>query len=102
MRPDGTGEHLSACHFAEPRAVVETVDVSDVEPDARFTTTGSEDLDDLGAGLGAAGGGEGIASSAADAGAERSSALHADTDRAPQDATRLVDEQPDDHRPPAP
>jgi oligopeptide transport system ATP-binding protein len=102
LRPDGAGEHLSACHFAEPRAVVETVDVSGVAPDSRFTTTGSEDLDDLGAGFGAAGGGEEIASSAADAGAERSSALRADADRAPQDATRLVDEQPDDHRPPAP
>jgi oligopeptide transport system ATP-binding protein len=29
LRPDGAGEHLSACHFAEPRVIVETVDVSD-------------------------------------------------------------------------
>ncbi len=27
MRADGAGEHLSACHFAEPRTIVETVDV---------------------------------------------------------------------------
>ncbi len=27
-RPDGVAEHVSACHFAEPRAVVSTVDVS--------------------------------------------------------------------------
>ena len=36
MRSDGAGEHLSACHFAEPRTIVETIDVSDVEPDDRF------------------------------------------------------------------
>ncbi|WP_116113201.1 ABC transporter ATP-binding protein [Austwickia chelonae] len=28
LRPDGTGEHESACHFAQPRVVVEAVDVS--------------------------------------------------------------------------
>jgi oligopeptide transport system ATP-binding protein len=28
MRPDGAGEHLSACHFASPREIIETVDVS--------------------------------------------------------------------------
>ncbi len=27
-RPDGVAEHVSACHFAEPRAIVSTVDVS--------------------------------------------------------------------------
>ncbi len=27
-RPDGLGAHASACHFAEPRTIVETVDVS--------------------------------------------------------------------------
>ena len=99
MRSDGTAAHLSACHFAEARTMVETVDVSDVEPDARFTTTDSTDLDDLGAGFGAAGGGEDLDSSAVDAGAERSDAMHADADLAPQDDTRLVDEQPEDHRP---
>ncbi|MFL6080977.1 MAG: ABC transporter ATP-binding protein [Ornithinibacter sp.] len=97
-RPDGHGAHLSACHFAEPRTIVETVDVSDVEPDARFTTTNAIDLDDIGAGLGAAGGGEDIASSAADSGAERSGAFQADGHE-PQDVTRLVDDQPADHQP---
>ncbi len=100
LRSDGAGEHLSACHFAEARTIVETVDVSDVEPDSRFTTTDSADLDDLGAGFGAAGGGEDLDSSAAESGAERSDALHADSDTAPQDGTRLIDEQPGDHRPP--
>ncbi|XVX21311.1 ABC transporter ATP-binding protein [Actinomycetota bacterium] len=38
-RPDGVGTHFSACHFAEPRLVIETVDVTDVEPDERFSTT---------------------------------------------------------------
>src|SRR6187200_3458834 len=99
-RDDGAGAHLSACHFAEPRTIVETVDVSDLEPDSRFTTTDFSDLDDLGAGLGAAGGGEDLDSSAAESEAERSDALHADSDTAPQDGTRLVDEQPGDQRPP--
>ncbi|HWO51134.1 MAG TPA: oligopeptide/dipeptide ABC transporter ATP-binding protein, partial [Ornithinibacter sp.] len=100
LRSDGAGEHLSACHFAEARTIVETVDVSDLEPDSRFTTTDFSDLDDLGAGLGAAGGGEDLDSSAAESEAERSDALHADSDTAPQDGTRLVDEQPGDQRPP--
>ena len=72
--------------------------MSGLEPDSRFTTTDSTDFVDLGAGLGAAGGGEDIDSSAADSVAERSDALHADPE--PQDATRLVDEQPGDNRPP--
>lgn len=42
-RPDGLGEHRSACHFAEPRTVVETVDVSHLEPDPRFATTAVDD-----------------------------------------------------------
>ena len=29
QRPDGAGEHLSACHFAAPREIVQTIDVSD-------------------------------------------------------------------------
>ena len=53
LRGDGAGAHASACHFAEPRTIVETVDVSDVEPDTRFTVT---DLrDDVLAGRGAGG-----------------------------------------------
>ena len=98
-RPDGAGGHLSRCHFAEPRVIVETVDVSDVQPDTRFASTDARDLSDLGEGLGAAGGGEDLGSSAADAGEERSSALHPDTDAAPQDISRLVDEQPGDDDP---
>jgi oligopeptide transport system ATP-binding protein len=42
-RPDGLGEHRSACHFAEPRTVVETVDVSHLEPDPRFAKTAVDD-----------------------------------------------------------
>ena len=37
LRPDGSGEHLSACHFAEPRVVVKAVDVSGEKVDSRFT-----------------------------------------------------------------
>jgi oligopeptide transport system ATP-binding protein len=99
VRPDGAGGHLSRCHFAEPRLILETVDVSDVEPDTRFAGTEIQDMSDVGEGMGAAGGGEDLESSAADAGAERSSALRPDTDVAPQDTTRLVDEQPGDDRP---
>ncbi|WP_404349617.1 dipeptide ABC transporter ATP-binding protein [Phycicoccus jejuensis] len=52
MRQDGAGGHLSACHFAEPRLVVETVDVSDLVPDERFVSSSTDDLDDVGSGLG--------------------------------------------------
>ena len=90
-----------ACHFAEPRAHPrDGRRVSDVEPDTRFAGTEIQDMSDVGEGMGAAGGGEDLESSAADAGAERSSALRPDTDVAPQDTTRLVDEQPGDDRPP--
>ncbi|MFC7487737.1 ABC transporter ATP-binding protein [Knoellia sp. CPCC 206453] len=44
-RPDGLAAHRSACLFAEPRVIVETVDVSDVEPDIRFATTEVVDFD---------------------------------------------------------
>jgi oligopeptide transport system ATP-binding protein len=30
-RPDGVSEHLSACHFASPREIIETIDVSDLQ-----------------------------------------------------------------------
>jgi oligopeptide/dipeptide ABC transporter ATP-binding protein len=40
LHVDGVSEHLSACHFAEARKVVETVDVSDQVPDARFGDVG--------------------------------------------------------------
>ena len=87
LRPDGRGEHLSACHFAEPRVIVETVDVSDEVPDARFTTTEVVDLDEHFTGP------SGVVE-------EKSDLLHDEEAVAPQDRTRLVDEQPDDHRPP--
>ena len=90
LRPDGAGAHLSACHFAEARTIVETVDVSDLQPDARFTTLDVRD-DPL------AGAGPADVQQVTD----RSDAVAPDTSRAPQDATRLVDEQPDDHRPPS-
>ncbi|MBW3086001.1 Vitamin B12 import ATP-binding protein BtuD [Austwickia sp. TVS 96-490-7B] len=44
MRPDGVSEHESACHFAEPRTVVETVDVTDIA--APTGTITSEDVQD--------------------------------------------------------
>ncbi|MFQ6170027.1 ABC transporter ATP-binding protein [Oryzobacter sp. R7] len=86
-RADGRGEHLSACHFAEPRVIVETVDVSDEVPDERFTTTEVADLSE-------------VTESPAGVDAEKADLARADEDLAPQDTTRLVDEQPGDHRPP--
>ncbi len=89
LRSDGGGEHLSACHFAEPRVIVETVDVSGAAPDPRFATTKVADLSD--------------ATAAPDGvDAEKADLFRAEQDVAPQDTTRLVDEQPDDHRPPTP
>ena len=101
-RPDGVGEHLSACHFAEPRAVVETVDVSAVEPDARFSTTDVADMSDAGAGLGTLGGGEETGSSAVGPEAERAESMRETAEREPRtsDPTRLVDDQPEEHRNP--
>ncbi|KGN34936.1 peptide ABC transporter ATP-binding protein [Knoellia sinensis KCTC 19936] len=46
-RPDGVAEHRSACLFAEPRVIVETTDVTDVEHDSRFATTEVVDFDDF-------------------------------------------------------
>jgi oligopeptide transport system ATP-binding protein len=87
LRGDGAGTHASACHFAEPRTIVETVDVSDVEPDTRFTVT---DLrDDVLAAEEPADYEDGI---------ERSRTQHERSAHAPQEVTRLIDEQPDDHR----
>jgi len=42
MRPDGVSEHESACHFAEPRTIVKTVDVSTV--DAPTSTISGQDV----------------------------------------------------------
>jgi oligopeptide transport system ATP-binding protein len=44
-RPDGAGAHRSACHFAEARVIVETVDVSALEPDPRYASTDVIDQD---------------------------------------------------------
>ena len=87
LRPDGQGRHLSACHFAEARTIVETVDVTDEVPDDRFTTTEVVDLDSI------TDGPSGVTE-------EKSDALRDDDAVAPHDATRLVDEEPGDHRPP--
>ena len=102
LRPDGIGEHLSACHFAEPRAVVETVDVSAVEPDARFSTTDVADMSDAGAGLGTLGGGEETGSSTVGPEAERAESMRDTAEREPRtsDPTRLVEDQPEEHRNP--
>ena len=35
-RPDGVGSHRSACHFAQARQIVRTIDVSGEAPDPRF------------------------------------------------------------------
>ena len=35
-RPDGVGSHRSACHFAEARQIVRTIDVSGEAPDPSF------------------------------------------------------------------
>jgi oligopeptide transport system ATP-binding protein len=34
VRPDGVRGHLSACHFAAPREIIETVDLTDQSLDA--------------------------------------------------------------------
>ena len=91
LRADGRGEHPSACHFAEPRVIVETVDVSDLEPDARFTATGLRD-DGL----------DGDEPSDLERMQDRHHTLSGEAGHAPQEVTRLIDEQPDDHRSPNP
>ena len=55
MRADGVGEHPSACHFAEPRVIVETKDVSGQGADTRFATpevTTADDEEPPGSGYG--------------------------------------------------
>ena len=84
LRPDGAGEHHSACHFAEPRAVVETTDVSGLMPDARFATTDVEELSDSGAG----------AAPGDRATAQRAEAMDP-TAEGPQDNSRIVEDPTD-------
>ncbi len=89
LRPDGAGGHLSACHFAEARTIVETVDVSDAVPDPRFADTDLRDdviADDDPADLQQM--------------IDRSQAESGGQAHAPQDTSRLIDEQPGDNRPP--
>ncbi|QIM20263.1 dipeptide ABC transporter ATP-binding protein [Phycicoccus sp. HDW14] len=91
-RPDGHGEHLSACHFAEPRVIVETVDVSDLQPDARFVST---ETDDAGAGFGVEGGGEELDSGQAE---DRARPPATEDAVRPSDPTRVVEDTTDNPR----
>ncbi len=60
LRADGAGEHLSRCHFAEPRTIVETEDVSG-QDDSLFAGQGDRDTDDAAAeGQGRVGGGAAV------------------------------------------
>ncbi|HSF99173.1 MAG TPA: dipeptide ABC transporter ATP-binding protein [Ornithinibacter sp.] len=88
-RPDGAGGHLSACHFAEARTIVETVDVTGQGPDPRFADTDTRD-DEI------------AVDDPADLQqmVDRSQAASGGQAYAPQDTTRLIDEQPGDDRPP--
>lgn len=46
-RPDGVGAHLSRCHFAEVRQVIETVDVTDEDHSTLFSGKVRDDSDAL-------------------------------------------------------
>lgn len=46
-RPDGIAAHRSACLFAEPRVIVETIDVTNVAPDPRYASTDVVDQDEF-------------------------------------------------------
>ncbi|MFC7489567.1 MULTISPECIES: ABC transporter ATP-binding protein [unclassified Knoellia] len=94
-RPDGVAAHRSACLFAEPRVIVETIDVTHVEPDARFATTDVVDQ---------AAFGEDAETEPADAAAmaERSEATVGSEGRqsSTQDNLLVVDDEPDEKRDP--
>ena len=94
-RPDGVAEHRSACLFAEPRVIVETVDVTDVQPDERFASTDVVDLD-------AFADEDGVLPADA-ASVQQGSRVVGESegplDR-PTDTTRLVDDEPAEHRDP--
>ena len=94
-RPDGLGAHRSACHFAEPRVIVETVDVTHLEPDARFASTDVVDLDSFAED-------EGLLPADASSVARRSLVVgesEGPLDR-PSDIHRLVDDEPSEKRDP--
>ncbi|WP_068325813.1 ABC transporter ATP-binding protein [Janibacter terrae] len=61
LRSDGDGEHLSRCHFAEPRVIVRTEDVSDQQGGGLFAGQGLVDQSDAVV-AGQAGGATGTAS----------------------------------------
>jgi oligopeptide transport system ATP-binding protein len=59
LRPDGVAQHLSACHFAAPREIIETIDVTGlqhddldlgVRDDASFGTTEQASFERVGDG----------------------------------------------------
>ena len=57
-RPDGVGAHLSRCHFAEVRQVIETVDVTDEDHSTLFSGDVRDDSDALESGQARTVGGE--------------------------------------------
>ena len=57
-RPDGVGAHLSRCHFAEVRQVIETVDVTDEDRSTLFSGDVLDDSDALESGQAGTVGGE--------------------------------------------
>ena len=57
-RPDGVGAHLSRCHFAEVRQVIETVDVTDEDHSTLFSGDRRDDSDALESGQAGTVGGE--------------------------------------------
>ena len=94
-RPDGVAEHRSACLFAEPRVIVETIDVTDVEPDERFASTDVVDLD----AFAEDGGVLPADATAVQRGSQVVGESEGPLDR-PVDNTRLVDDEPAEHRDP--
>ncbi|WP_404381339.1 ABC transporter ATP-binding protein [Knoellia locipacati] len=95
-RPDGVSQHRSACLFAEPRVIVETVDVSDVQPDERFASTDVVDLDAF------AEGEDSLLPADASSVANRSHVVgetEGPLDR-PADIHRLIDDEPTEKRDP--
>ena len=93
-RPDGAGAHRSACHFAEPRVIVETVDVSHIGVDTRFATTDVVDQDAF-----SEDGGLLPADSATVSERSHASGSEGPLDR-PHDITRMVDNDPSEKRDP--
>ena len=93
-RPDGAGAHRSACHFAEPRVIVETVDVSHIGVDTRFATTDVVDQDAF-----SEDGGLLPADSATVGERSHASGSEGPLDR-PHDITRMVDNDPSEKRDP--